>query len=324
VPPGNFAPTQPPADLPPAFTEGGYPFPENSGPRTLALFPFWPLEPIGLKLPAGTPVPDEGENHEEIWEAQREALKANVPSVDFDVSRSDTSQTWWYGAQFLARLLREGLSNADSKAAYHRKALSDGEAYRAKLEKERPRDQAKIDLSLKGAQYNHDKLAAIRDQVAALPSFIDQFDKFVAGRDPWALMRADEAEVLGEALIEARKSYGEVVDSLPYKTGDLSYLTWQRMITGDAAALAALPDPVLNAINASRLPWQGTHQMFGLGTCIQYCLYDHLSDLLLLQLAYDSLAEMKFGDVGVYQFWISPEDAAARRWDRVELTFECS
>ena len=46
--------------------------------------------------------------------------------------------------------------------------------------------------------------------------------------------------------------------------------------------------------------------------------------VLLLQLEYDQGMDWSFGDVGVFQYWIRPRDILERRFDRVELTFECS
>jgi uncharacterized protein YwqG len=43
---------------------------------------------------------------------------------------------------------------------------------------------------------------------------------------------------------------------------------------------------------------------------------------LLLQLVYDDLMEWFFGDVGAFQFWISPDDLKRQRWSRVQVTFE--
>jgi uncharacterized protein YwqG len=97
------------------------------------------------------------------------------------------------------------------------------------------------------------------------------------------------------------------------------------MITGDQRAVGAIPDAVLAMINDThRLPPDWQHQMFGLGGCRQDALYEHLCDHLLLQIVYDAMPEFRFGDMGLWQFWISPEALAAGRWDKAELTFECS
>ncbi len=99
----------------------------------------------------------------------------------------------------------------------------------------------------------------------------------------------------------------------------------QGLITGNWRAASAIPNRVLAVTNENyRLPTDWQHQMFGLGGCRQDALYDHLCDHLLLQIVYDDLPEFRFGDMGLWQFWIGPEDLAAGRWDKVQLTFECS
>ena len=64
--------------------------------------------------------------------------------------------------------------------------------------------------------------------------------------------------------------------------------------------------------------------MFGLAGVKQDNLYAHLEDLLLLQLSYDDMNEWRFGDMGLWHFWISPADAVAGRWEKSRLTFECA
>jgi uncharacterized protein YwqG len=43
---------------------------------------------------------------------------------------------------------------------------------------------------------------------------------------------------------------------------------------------------------------------------------------LLLELAYDMGQDWRFGDVGVFQYWITPADLRERRFDQVKVTFE--
>lgn len=62
--------------------------------------------------------------------------------------------------------------------------------------------------------------------------------------------------------------------------------------------------------------------MFGRGVDIQGVVDERAADYLLLQLVYDDLMEWKFGDMGAYQFWISPAALQQQRWSAVELTFE--
>lgn len=87
---------------------------------------------------------------------------------------------------------------------------------------------------------------------------------------------------------------------------------------------AKLPDDLVTFINDHcRTPPYNFHHMFGLGADVQGAPYRYLGHHLLLQVTYDSLAQMRFGDVGAVQFWIAPNDLAALRWDKVKMTFEC-
>jgi hypothetical protein len=95
--------------------------------------------------------------------------------------------------------------------------------------------------------------------------------------------------------------------------------------TGDDAAFNAMPTPIRNEVGARcRLPSQGWHQTFGLGVDIQgNAAVENEGNHLLLQLMYDDMVAWRFGDMGAFQFWISPGDLSARNWSGVKLTFEC-
>lgn len=334
VPPGASEPAVAPADLPHAFEEGGYPLPEEPGLLTHPLFPFWPLEPIGLKLPDDLPLPSEEEDDlEAIRSVQTAALHNRLPRREYAFSVSSARKDgcpsadtmWWYGAQHVARCLHKAVDGSERRAAFYVDSIAKSEAYRARLESEIERDAEKIAAAAAATERYREAIPRVAEQSAGLEAFVAEFDRFVTGRDPWSVMRANEVQVLKEAMAETRKSFEELCRFVvPSGLDDLRNLTIRRMITGDEAALAALPDELLGALNRGyRLTSAAQHQMFGLGECIQTALYDHLGDLLLLQIGYDDLPEMCFGDVGVWQWWISPEDAAARRWDKVKLTFEC-
>lgn len=94
-------------------------------------------------------------------------------------------------------------------------------------------------------------------------------------------------------------------------------------MTESELLFAKLPESLVKFINTNyRTPTHNFHHMFGLGADVQEAPYRHYGDHLLLQIAFDSLAQMRFGDVGVVQFWISPDDLSARRWNKVTTTFE--
>jgi len=97
------------------------------------------------------------------------------------------------------------------------------------------------------------------------------------------------------------------------------------MATGDDRAFAAMPGPVRDLINSDfLLPTDRWHQIFGPGVDIQgAAASENIGNHLLLQLVYDDMIAWRFGDMGVFQFWITSADAAARNWSAAKLTFEC-
>lgn len=67
------------------------------------------------------------------------------------------------------------------------------------------------------------------------------------------------------------------------------------------------------------------HQMLGYGTEVHGEVRARAdSDIMLMQFDSDNGFGWMFGDCGVAQFWIAPEDLAARRFDRVTATVEGS
>lgn len=65
-------------------------------------------------------------------------------------------------------------------------------------------------------------------------------------------------------------------------------------------------------------------QMFGCGFEMQHAVSDHEDDVLLFQFGDGMGTPLNFGPGGLVQLWISQEDLANARFDRVKLTFEIS
>jgi hypothetical protein len=63
------------------------------------------------------------------------------------------------------------------------------------------------------------------------------------------------------------------------------------------------------------------HQMLGWGAEVQDVVSRRKDDVLLLQLDSDYGIRWMWGDLGVIQFWITPDDLANHRFDRVVTTF---
>ncbi len=83
-----------------------------------------------------------------------------------------------------------------------------------------------------------------------------------------------------------------------------------------------IPKDVLSNCGSLLNPTGGRHQMLGWGSPIQTSVEEHQDDILLLQLMSDYGMLAMWADVGGLQFWISGEDLAARRFDRVTFTLE--
>lgn len=65
------------------------------------------------------------------------------------------------------------------------------------------------------------------------------------------------------------------------------------------------------------------HRCLGYGACVQHAAYQHRDKVLLLEVRSDKALFTNFGD-GALQFWIRPEDLAARRFDQAFATSECT
>lgn len=335
VPPGDHLPTPAPEGLPPAFEETKYPLPEQSSPVTHPLFPFWPVEPVRMRMPEDLPpIDDGGERYEAIEAAQQTAMASIVPRSQYSFSASDrevqglegADTLWWYCADLVLRQLQAAHAYVPRAIASKEKSIADAQGYQARLLAAPERDEKALANSRDWVERYRAAIPEIAAQGRELADFIAHFAAFAAGRDPWAVMGHEEVAVLQEVMETAHRDFEHLCRwNVSRYSDDLRNAAIRRMITGDQRAVAALPDGMLALINEQyRLPSDWQHQMFGIGGCRQDALYDHLCDHLLLQIVYDHLPEFRFGDMGLWQFWISPEALAAGRWDKVELTFECS
>ncbi len=154
----------------------------------------------------------------------------------------------------------------------------------------------------------------------------DTTKSWVEPHNPWTVMSAKDVTHLKELFVLLGKDYEEIVRYVfclnNFET--LQRLSLNAMICDTGSPIAELPLPAQKMINLSfRQSITSNHQMFGQGIDIQgNAAYEYHDWLLLLQLYYDEAMGWQFGDVGVYQFWIRPEDFKSKRWDRIEVSFE--
>jgi uncharacterized protein YwqG len=89
----------------------------------------------------------------------------------------------------------------------------------------------------------------------------------------------------------------------------------------EADGAALIPPEVVAALahrHASR-----EHQMLGEGKLVQVAADDMKERyLLLLQLGHDPALDWLIGEMGPLQYWITPEDLAAKRFENTVLTIE--
>ncbi|WP_162530153.1 DUF1963 domain-containing protein [Stappia sp. BW2] len=114
---------------------------------------------------------------------------------------------------------------------------------------------------------------------------------------------------------------------VPGSLEDLLTQTYLEMLSADDWVFSKLPLEVRTVLSEDyALPTRGyCHQMFGRGISVQSnAAWEHEGDHMLLQLAYDVEMGWNFGDMGVFQYWISPENLKLRNWSAVELSFECN
>lgn len=334
VPAGDHPPTPAPEDLPHAFEEDGYPLPEARSPLTHPLFPFWPVEPARMRLPDDLPPVSEDEDDLEIIDAAQIAASAAITprrkyafstggSLTEGIKGADT--LWWYSASLVLRQLQAALAYLPRAIAGREASIAKGQEYQARLLAAPQLDEKALADSRAWEERNRADIPKIEAEGRALAEFAARFETFVGGRDPWSEMTAEETALVKDVMEAARRDFAELCRyNVSSSLRHVRDATIRHMITGDQRAAAAIPDAVLALLNENyRLPTSWQHQMFGLGGCRQTNRYDHMCDHLLLQIVYDDLPEFRFGDMGLYQFWISPENLAAGRWDQVQLTFEC-
>ncbi|PZQ57110.1 MAG: DUF1963 domain-containing protein [Novosphingobium pentaromativorans] len=325
VPAGNHEFSTPPPHLPPAYDEGGFPLPRHASRLSHDLFPFWPVDAVAVPLPEDLRDPHELGNEEAVenavtaWLGTRYPLRAGPLEVQEPVER-----VWWHGAIHLARLFHVALDEAsrliEKRAARTGGARGDVELLGA--------DPATTPLRLEAAQRAFDRedarLLACKAQHAALAQVVEAMDGFTADRDPWTPLANEELGVLRDVIAHVNRDCADLVrHHAPETIAQLAAFSLRAMVSGPPEALAQVSDAELARINAGyRLANRHQHEVFGPGGSSRTAHDDHRGDILLLQLAYDDMMEWNWGEMGLYQFWISPADLAARRWDRVSLTFE--
>lgn len=324
VPEGHSDFAEPPEDLPPAYDEGGHPFPAQPSRLSRDFFPFWPVRPVAIDLPETLRTP-----HGEPWQYEANEKIAELiephamPRNTLFTASADTG-LWWHGVNHLADQLHAAFDTSRRPVALKRDSVGHAQEALAAIENEGVEDDPRLEEAKEDLARKQAELAAIEAQRNGLPDMLAAIEQFVAGRDPWEALSEEECAVVDEFLTELQTNFADVARyNMPSSVTDLATLSLRTMVTDTPEAVAAMPEDQLARINREfRMPTRHPHLMFGPGSSHNPAAHAGRGDILLLQLAYDDMIEWRWGEMGLFQFWIGTDDAAAGRWDRARLTFD--
>lgn len=305
VPAGVQDFAEPPADLPPAYDEGGHPFPTRITRLTRWFFPFWPVETLPLDLPQ---------------DADDATLAAHLGATTRDHTfyaagvGAPVEALWWHSVMHLADRLHGALDDAPRLLARRRDELVRQHAERERLRTDAAAMPYALEDAAEIAEQMEAEYAVLQDQCAALPEMVEALDGFVDGREPLTRLSADELAVVGDILAEIHERYGDAVrEAVPGTLAELATISLRAMISGPPEMLAAIPDATLLRINREyRLPPVHMHRMFDADG----------PDVILLQLGYDDLMEWSWPETGTWRFRIPAAALAAGDWRAAVLSFE--
>jgi len=201
VPQATSTPTLPPADTPDLGDAGA-----SEAWRTdlsgRPLFPYWPVDFTKLDV---TPPP--GDDYDEAYDAfvaaQIAAVETHFPRREYHLSPEQAFAgppipDWWQTAIHYAAYLEKAVRGApgavkrdEDMLDYTQKKLAEARAQGG--------DVKKAEAAV--AMYQS-KLAKLHELEPVLRAFAEQVARFAEGRDPWALMTADD--MAGLAALWAR------------------------------------------------------------------------------------------------------------------------
>lgn len=173
-------------------------------------------------------------------------------------------------------------------------------------------------------------LADFPSAVSHLSKGLSALESWAKAGDPWQPLTETEQEMLAPLLEPWTTSGARGWSLLKYsyaihhRMSDCVKETLLVMAVAEDKVFATLPAPVRDAVNG---PWrqayeQRRHKMFGTPDSVQTAAAENAHAYLLVQLQCDDVAGFQWGDAGVLQFWIRPDDLGAGHWDKAYMTFE--
>jgi Domain of unknown function (DUF1963) len=301
---------EPPADLGQAFGDQAtfvwrWTQSADDCPR---LLPKWSFQPIALEIPPDAYDPRERETPDApfLWpgekllaEALRRAQGEDVPSTWFSIGDLIDEQSRlrrpfanyppdWRAVQICSGLLLHKTRNG----------LPSTYALRASSESERTALVRRIRDEAKGW---FDRAASHAPFAAVPPRESDEFWSWLADK-PW-LVRFAITDALTMSVEASLNDSPEAAARIPSDVARRVHGRHALAVHSEKGLFARTPDRMLAPpVDVQGYQWDRAK-----------------THLLLLELSSNDGLGHHFGE-GVYQFWITPADLRARRFDKVELT----
>lgn len=158
-------------------------------------------------------------------------------------------------------------------------------------------------------------------------SFVKSWQARIDECDLYSEMGSELATRLEEEINHLEKEIGY---RIAYGTGtttlrDAAGEAYREMMVGPRAVYERIPTKIREYLETKRRrsAWNdsGCHQIFGVGSDPQDMSFQRSDDILLFQVISDDMMSWRWGDIGVLQFWIKPEDLIAQNWAAVEGTY---
>ncbi|MEO0915119.1 MAG: DUF1963 domain-containing protein, partial [Pseudomonadota bacterium] len=230
------------------------------------------------------------------------------------------AQPWLgLGAHLWASGVSTKIAKAQSFITYLTKTLEDS---KAKLSSPtayvRERAEADIKRTEGRLPWERERALAIKAPVqAAVDWAFGLAEDYVLTEADLERMRAFEADL--------REANGGSISNGGYVSMDQKIALDTVFVLLSRGREDLVPNPYFEALNASLFETGGSdghHQIGGEGWDVQGAPERHAEDVMLMQFASDRTMRWLWGDVGVVQVWLSPEDLVAGRWENATFTFE--
>ena len=334
------APSRPPEDMPITYSgdEWAYYNPGHTAATAPRHFPRWPVEFAALPFDDGSTLWQTGEPgpaHTEMRTLFPETKDVQFSAYHHRETRPELFRPQvWESAQRFAGFLQNALDRVENTRRHHHDMVAINERNLAMIAEgtyKGPGDLTRHQALNAEYRANLDFVLSHETDFAIL---VAKVSKWAHGHDRWAPMADKDIETLAKISQQAQQNYGrpgpglwlycQHVPGRLFDSYGAARLSLRSMAQDAGPGYDAMPAPLRDELDRfHRLPgiarW---HQMFGHGSEVQDAVGSHEAYHLLLQLHSDDLMNWMWGDVGVLQFWISPADLAARRWDKVEMTFD--